>query len=64
MARPPWSPRLDYLSIVWATLMGFVVFGDIPSWLVLGGAACIVASSIYIARREAMLARARRKAAA
>ena len=30
---------LDYLSIVWATLMGFVVFGDIPSWLVLGGAA-------------------------
>ena len=30
---------------------------------VLGGAACIIASSIYIARREAMLARARRKPA-
>lgn len=50
---------LDYLSIVWATLFGFVIFGDIPSWLVLGGAACIVASSIYIAHREAMAARKR-----
>lgn len=54
---------LDYLSIVWATLFGFVIFGDIPSWLVLGGAACIVASSIYIAHREALAARKRRAAA-
>jgi len=53
---------LDYLSIVWATLFGFVIFGDIPSWLVLGGAACIIASSIYIAHREAVAA-ARRRAA-
>jgi drug/metabolite transporter (DMT)-like permease len=54
---------LDYLSIVWATLFGFVIFGDIPSWLVLGGAVCIVASSIYIAHREALAARKRRAAA-
>jgi drug/metabolite transporter (DMT)-like permease len=54
---------LDYLSIVWATLFGFAIFGDIPSWLVLGGAACIVASSIYIAHREAKAARRRRQAA-
>jgi drug/metabolite transporter (DMT)-like permease len=54
---------LDYLSIVWATLFGFAIFGDIPSWLVLGGAACIVASSIYIAQREAMAAAKRRQAA-
>ena len=53
---------LDYLSIVWATLFGFVIFGDIPSWLVLGGAACIIVSSIYIAHREAVAA-ARRRAA-
>jgi len=50
---------LDYLSIVWATLFGFVIFGDIPSWLVLGGAACIIASSIYIAHREAVAAKRR-----
>ena len=53
---------LDYLSIVWATLFGFVIFGDIPSWLVMGGAACIIVSSIYIAHREAVAA-ARRRAA-
>jgi drug/metabolite transporter (DMT)-like permease len=55
---------LDYLGIVWATLFGFVVFGDIPSWLVLGGGACIIASSIYIAQREAVAARRRRGAGA
>ena len=54
----------DYVSIVWAMLFGFVVFGDIPTWLVISGAACIVASSIYIARREALLARERSRAAA
>jgi drug/metabolite transporter (DMT)-like permease len=53
---------LDYLSIVWATLFGFVIFGDIPSWLVLGGAACIIVSSIYIAHREAVAAAKRRAA--
>jgi len=53
---------LDYLSIVWATLFGFVIFGDIPSSLVLGGAACIIASSIYIAHREAVAAAKRRAA--
>jgi drug/metabolite transporter (DMT)-like permease len=54
----------DYVSIVWAMLFGFVVFGDIPTWLVIAGAACIVASSIYIARCEALLARERSRAAA
>jgi drug/metabolite transporter (DMT)-like permease len=53
---------LDYLSIVWATLFGFVIFGDIPSWLVLGGAACIIVSIIYIAHREAVAAAKRRAA--
>jgi drug/metabolite transporter (DMT)-like permease len=53
----------DYVGLVWATLFGFVIFGDIPSWLVMAGAACIIASSLYIARRETLLARARESAA-
>jgi drug/metabolite transporter (DMT)-like permease len=48
---------LDYTGLVWATLMGFVVFGDLPTRLILGGAAVIIVSSLYIARREALRAR-------
>ena len=48
---------LDYTGLVWATLMGFVVFGDLPTKYILGGAVVIIASSLYIARREAMLAK-------
>jgi drug/metabolite transporter (DMT)-like permease len=47
---------LDYTGLVWATLMGFVVFGDLPTRLILGGAAVIIVSSLYIARREALRA--------
>ena len=47
---------LDYTGLVWATLMGFVVFGDLPTHMILGGAAVIVISSLYIARREALRA--------
>ncbi|HZT19621.1 MAG TPA: DMT family transporter [Dongiaceae bacterium] len=53
----------DYFGMVWATIFGLVIFGDVPSWLVLAGAACIIASGVYIARREALLAHQGRKAA-
>jgi drug/metabolite transporter (DMT)-like permease len=53
---------LDYTGLVWATLMGFVVFGDLPTHFIIGGAVVIIASSVYIARREAQL-HARRTAA-
>jgi drug/metabolite transporter (DMT)-like permease len=48
---------LDYTGLVWATLMGFVVFGDLPTKFIMGGAVVIIASSFYIARREAVLAK-------
>ena len=53
----------DYFGLVWAALFGFVVFDDIPSGMTAAGAACIVASGVYIARREAIRARARKTAA-
>jgi drug/metabolite transporter (DMT)-like permease len=46
---------LDYTGLVWATLMGFIVFGDLPTIYILIGAAVIICSSLYIARREALL---------
>jgi drug/metabolite transporter (DMT)-like permease len=42
----------QYTLIVWAVLFGYVVFGDIPSWRVLLGAAIIVAAGLYIFFRE------------
>ncbi len=42
----------QYTLIVWAVLFGFFVFGDMPSWRVLAGAAIIVAAGLYIFFRE------------
>jgi len=47
---------LGYLSLVWATLFGFLVFGEFPDLATLAGAAIIIASGIYILFRERRLA--------
>jgi drug/metabolite transporter (DMT)-like permease len=49
---------LDYVALIWATLLGFLLWGDIPSPWVWLGAAVIVASGLYIVRREALRRRA------
>ena len=41
-----------FLQLVWATLLGFVVFGETPDIFTWIGAAVIVASATYIAYRE------------
>lgn len=43
----------DYLKLIWATALGFVVFGEVPdAWTWIGGTV-IFASTVYIAWREA-----------
>jgi drug/metabolite transporter (DMT)-like permease len=41
-----------YLSIVWATMLGFAVWGDIPDIWMIGGTALVVGSGLYILHRE------------
>ncbi len=41
-----------YLSLVWAGLIGYVVWGDIPSGMKIAGAAVVCASGLYIWWRE------------
>ena len=48
---------LDYTGMIWAILFGFWIWGDVPTWVVLAGAAVVICSSLYIVRREAMLRR-------
>jgi drug/metabolite transporter (DMT)-like permease len=41
-----------YLTLVWAAIAGFIVFGDIPGSNVFAGAALVVGSGLYIFHRE------------
>ena len=41
-----------YTALVWAALLGFVVWGDVPDAWVLAGAAVIIASGLYMVRGE------------
>ena len=43
----------DYLKLILAGLIGFMVFAEVPDGWTVAGAAVIVASTFYIARREA-----------
>ena len=42
----------EYSSLLWAALLGYLVFGDVPGWNVWFGGAIIVVSGVYIIYRE------------
>jgi drug/metabolite transporter (DMT)-like permease len=41
-----------YTLVVWAVLLGFLIFGDVPDLLTIVGAAVVVASGLYVWHRE------------
>lgn len=47
----------QYTIIIWAILLGYLAFGDVPSWSTLLGAAIVTAAGIYIFIRERALLR-------
>lgn len=53
------TQSLKFLDLVWATLMGWLVFSDQPSHYTLMGGLLISASTLWIARRESRRAAAR-----
>jgi drug/metabolite transporter (DMT)-like permease len=46
------TQSLRFLDLVWATLLGWLVFADVPRGTTLLGAMVIMLSTIWIARRE------------
>jgi drug/metabolite transporter (DMT)-like permease len=52
LAPPSAVVPFNYLSLVWATILGLVVWGDVPTPHLLVGAAVVVASGLYILWRE------------
>lgn len=45
----------EYFSMIWAIVMGYLVFSDLPSVYVLSGGAIVVASGIFVIWREQRL---------
>ncbi len=45
----------EYISLVFSILIGFWVFGDVPTWQMLVGSVIVVAAGIFIVLRERAL---------
>jgi drug/metabolite transporter (DMT)-like permease len=41
-----------YLGLIWMSVAGFLVFGDVPTWWTLTGAAVVILSGLYLLYRE------------
>lgn len=64
IAPPSAVVPFNYLSLVWATILGFAIWGDRPGESLLFGSVIVVASGLYILWRETMVRRRRLPAAA
>ncbi len=42
----------EYTTILWGTLLGFLIWSDVPSWTTLAGAALVIAAGLYNLHRE------------
>lgn len=58
-APPAVVAPFEYTGMVWASLFGYLVFGDLPTPAVLAGAMVIIGSGLYILHRETVAERSR-----
>jgi len=54
---------VKFLELVWAAILGFLVFGTLPAGATVLGGAVILASTLLLARHESRAARPREPAA-
>jgi drug/metabolite transporter (DMT)-like permease len=62
IAPPSLVAPFEYTSLLWAMLFGFLVWGDVPTALVLAGAAVVIVSGIYVLHDEKAAQRRDREA--
>ena len=53
----------DYTSMLWAGVLGYLVFGEVPTMFVFIGAAIIAGAGLFVILRERQLGLQRRRAA-
>ncbi|HZZ69088.1 MAG TPA: hypothetical protein VFE18_13025 [Phenylobacterium sp.] len=53
MDGPSRAP-FDYSQLIWATILGFLIWGELPQAATLTGALVVAASGLYILHRELM----------
>lgn len=46
---------IDYTRLVFAVILGYALFGEIPNAMTMAGAGVVIASTVYITLREAQL---------
>ncbi|MCZ6763868.1 MAG: DMT family transporter [Alphaproteobacteria bacterium] len=51
-----------FARLIWAAMLGYIFFGDVPNFFTILGGLIVLASIIYIARRERREGKARRAA--
>jgi drug/metabolite transporter (DMT)-like permease len=54
----------DYISMIWALVLGYALFGEMPTAMIIVGSAIIAAAGLFVIWREHQLALARRRDAA
>ena len=62
IAPPSVVAPFEYSSLLWAMLLGFLVWGDVPTTLVLVSAAVVIVSGIYVLHDERAVHRRNREA--
>ena len=46
-----------YTQMIWTTIFGFLVFGDVPNNWTIAGGTIVIASGLYLLNRERKLGR-------
>jgi S-adenosylmethionine uptake transporter len=52
LAEASVAAPFEYISLPINIMWGFLIWGDLPTWLTLGGAALTLASGLYVLYRE------------
>jgi drug/metabolite transporter (DMT)-like permease len=52
VVAPSFVAPFEYQSLIWASLWGFVLWGDVPAGTTFAGAALIVAAGLWMIWRE------------
>jgi len=60
-AQASLTAPFDYASIIWAVILGYFAFGEVPGWNVWAGAIIVIIAGLFVIWRERQLGLQRRR---